>query len=108
MGPDFKVRHWWQVYIDNYDEGQVLDSGRLEEELPHCEEWSDELLRAAHIWNIPYSREKRARGATQGGSLGGAADGKEGLVTHTLQQQIKIHSTVVHKLNASSVAQVMR
>ncbi len=89
MNERHDTEHGYQVYIDNFDEMRsraAADGAGVDIE----SEWSQALMAAAGVRNVPYSDEKRVKQAIMGESLGGRIQGSDGIIGPSPQRRSKL------------------
>jgi hypothetical protein len=82
LNEKFEIRRFWQLYIDNFDEGFPKTEGHREGSQPS--EWAAALKRAGSSVGIAYSEdEKRVQDQLEAATLGGSIAGRRGLIMAT-------------------------
>ena len=92
--PDYKLREFFQCYIDNYDQAEVVSA----EKPAANEELVKGLLDAAERWGVPYSADKRVSNSLEGVTLGAQIFGRAGFVIPSNDRALTIVSLTWHLL----------
>jgi hypothetical protein len=82
LNEKFEIRRFWQLYIDNFDEGFPKTKNHREGSRPS--EWAAALKKAGGSVGIAYSEdEKRVQDQLEAATLGGSIAGRRGLIMAT-------------------------
>jgi len=75
---DGRIAQFFQAYIDNYDEGEIVGHPRATARGPSA--WQGRVRDAYRRWGAARAEDKSAERAEMGATLGGVIDGSLGTV----------------------------